>query len=644
MCGIVASVDFSGAVPDEARLLHMCDAIRHRGPDDRGIVRLPRTPSGGRVPGVGLGSQRLSIIDVAGGHQPICNEDQTVWTVLNGEIYNFAELRKELEGRGHRFATRSDTEVIVHLYEERGEDFVTALDGMFAIALWDTRAHKLVLARDRFGKKPLLYADRGDRLSAGSEFAALLVDADVSTALDLDALDCYLAYMAIPAPLTIYRGIRKLPPAHLLVRDVNGTRVRRYWSLSYTPKRSITEADARAELMTRLTDAVRKRLLSEVPLGAFLSGGIDSSAVVALMARLMDRPVKTFSIGFEDAEFNELPHARTVATAFGCDHHEFVVRPDAVEILPTLVRHFGEPYADSSAIPSYYLSKLTRQHVTVALNGDGGDEAFAGYRWHLANRLAERWQRMPRLARSAVRAALDRLPAPADRHRWRARVRRFVGAAEASRPDRYRAWVGVFSRELERELLVSRELPSCSVDIISPLFDAVAALDPVDAMLAVDTAFYLPTDLLVKMDIMTMANSLEGRSPFLDHHLVEFVASLPSEMKLRRGTSKYVLKRALRGLVPDAILSRGKRGFAVPIGRWLRTDLRDYLRDHLLSRRAADDGLFDPRVVARLVDDHQSSRADHSHQLWTLLMFELWRRESSAPRPIHAHEVVTNLS
>jgi len=630
MCGIAAVVDFGGAVPDEARLVHMCDAIRHRGPDDGGVVRFPRSAGGPRGAGAALGSRRLSIIDVAGGHQPIANEDETVWTVMNGEIYNFPELRKRLEASGHRFATRSDTEVIVHLYEEHGEDFVAALDGMFALALWDERRQKLVLARDRFGKKPLLYADAGDRLSAASEFSALLLDPSVSTDLDRDALDCYLAYMSIPAPLTIYRGIRKLPPAHLLVRDRQGLRIRRYWSLSYTPKRAIGEAAAREELMSLLTDSVRKRLLSDVPLGAFLSGGIDSSAVVAVMARLMDRPVKTFSIGFEDTAFNELPHARVVADACRCDHHEFVVRPDAVEVLPTLVRHFGEPFADSSAIPTFYLARLTREHVTVALNGDGGDEAFAGYRWHLANRLAERWQRVPASLRAIVRGALERLPVPADRHDWRARMARFVRAADRSRADRYRAWVGVFSPELERELRGgSDDAAARSVATIESLFGAVRSLDPVDAMLAVDTAFYLPTDLLVKMDIMTMANSLEGRSPFLDHHLVEFVASLPSDLKLRGGTSKYLLKRAFRETLPSSILRRGKRGFAVPIGRWFRAELRDFLRDHLLSRPFAEQGLFNPATVRRLVDEHQSARADHSHHLWILLMFELWRREFS---------------
>jgi asparagine synthase (glutamine-hydrolysing) len=640
MCGIAVLVDFVGDTANEAQLAHMCEAIRHRGPDDRGIVRLPRTPIGRSGPTAALGSQRLSIIDVAGGHQPIANEDQTIWTVLNGEIYNFAELRQQLERAGHRFATHSDTEVIVHLYEERGEDFVSALDGMFALALWDERRHTLVLARDRFGKKPLLYAETGDRLAAASEFSALLDDPAVSREIDHDALDCYLAYMSIPAPLTIYRGIRKVPPAHMLVRDRQGSRLRRYWSLAYQPKRAMRDADAEAELMSLFTEAVRKRLISEVPLGAFLSGGVDSSAVVAVMAKLMNRPVKTFSIGFGEAGYNELPHARVVADAFGCEHHEFVVRPNAVEVLPTLVRHFGEPFADSSAIPTYYLSRLTREHVTVALNGDGGDEAFAGYRWHLANREAERWQRLPAPLRTAIREITGRVADPADRRSWLARALRFSKGADRSRPDRYRAWVGVFSQDLERDLLRDAAT-GASATMIDRLFADVAALDPVDAMLAVDTAFYLPTDLLVKMDIMTMANSIEGRSPFLDHHLVEFAARLPSAMKLRGGTSKSVLKRAFRDVLPPSILRRGKSGFAVPIARWLREDLRDFVRDTLVTRRLAERGLFNAAVVERLVDEHQSRRADHSHRLWILLMFELWHRELLDRVPVHGAAAAT---
>src|SRR5436190_19224830 len=388
MCGIAGIVDFDGRNIPYSLVQSMCSAICHRGPDDEGVLSIPSDPSG-TEPRAMLGNRRLSIIDIAGGHQPLSNEDGSIWTVQNGEIYNFQEVRERLEAKGHRFATRSDTEIIVHLYEEMGDEFARELDGMFAIALWDDRKKKLVLARDRFGKKPLLYAEAAGRLWFGSEFQALLADPAIKREIDYEALDEYMSFMSVPAPLTIYKQIRKLPPAHVLVRDASGTRIERYWSLEYTPKNRISEDEAIIETRRLLTEAVRKRLISEVPLGAFLSGGIDSSAVVALMAGLQSAPVKTFSIGFDDPRFNELAHARRVAERYGCEHHEFEVHPKAVEILPAIAKHYGEPYADSSAIPSFYLAQLTRKHVTVALNGDGGDETFAGYGWHYGSRMAE---------------------------------------------------------------------------------------------------------------------------------------------------------------------------------------------------------------------------------------------------------------
>jgi asparagine synthase (glutamine-hydrolysing) len=624
MCGIAGIVDLAGRGPDETIVASMCRAIRHRGPDDHGLKAL--RSADGSASAV-LGSQRLAIIDVAGGHQPISNEDGSVWTVLNGEIYNFAALRARLERSGHQFSTHSDTEVIVHLYEEMGPDFVGELDGMFALALWDRRNDRLVLARDRFGKKPLLYADRGGRLSFASEFSGVLVDADIDTTLDPHALDYYLTFMSIPAPHTIYRGIRKLPPAHRLVRDRAGVRVEPYWRLAFAPKSRLSEDEAIERFHELFRAAVKKRLISDVPLGAFLSGGIDSSAVVAFMAQTSDAPVKAFSIGFADSAYDELPHARRVAQAFGCEHHEFVVEPRAVDVLPTLVRHFGEPFADSSAIPSYYLSQLTRRHVTVALNGDGGDELFAGYGWHRANRIAERWQRLPYAARMLVRQAIERtVPATGDRRRTAARIRRFLAAAELGQADRYRGWLGIFTPRLKAELL-GRPLVPSGPDLIDDAFADTAGLDPVDAMLSVDCRFYLPTDLLVKMDIASMANSLEARSPFLDHHLAEFVASLPSNYKVRGRTSKYLLKRSLEGILPPENLTRGKQGFALPISHWLRADLKDFVRDHLLSARFAQRGLFKQDVVARMVRTHQDGSADNAHHLWTLLMLELWHRE-----------------
>jgi asparagine synthase (glutamine-hydrolysing) len=629
MCGIVGIVDFTGR-PIDARLLgRMCEAIRHRGPDDQGLVRFPLTPMDGQGrPSAALGSRRLSIIDVQGGHQPMANEDGTVWTVLNGEIYNFQELRRTLERQGHRFATRTDTEVLVHLYEERGEAFVSALDGMFALAIWDDRRGRLLLARDRFGKKPLFYSAIGSRVVFASELQALLLDPSISREADPEALDYYLTYMAIPAPLSIYRAVRKLPPASLLTHSRDGISIERYWALSYTPKRQLSEAEAGERVLGLLTEAVRKRLVSDVPLGAFLSGGVDSSAVTALMARLSDQPVRTFSIGFEEEDYTELPHARRVAERFGCRHEEFIVRPRAVEVLPKLVRHFGEPFADSSAIPSYYLSKLTREHVTVALNGDGGDETFAGYTRHLANRLAELWQHTPALVRGPVGWVGRRLPSRrADPRRWPARVERFLIASELPRAARYRRWVGVFTPDQKRELVGTPNGFPAEAGIVDRLFQGSGALDAVDAALAVDTAFYLPTDLLVKMDIATMANSLEARSPFLDHHLVEFAAQLPSHLKLRQLTSKYILKQALHGLVPPKNLRRGKRGFAVPIGRWFRGELRGFLTDHLAAARVARTGWVRQSAIARLMRDHLEGRRDVAHQLWSLLMLELWHRE-----------------
>jgi asparagine synthase (glutamine-hydrolysing) len=632
MCGIAGAVTFSGRAVEEASVVAMCDAFRHRGPDDRGVVAFRPTGLRGSA---GLGSQRLSIIDVAGGHQPIANEDETVWTVFNGELYNFQELRKALESRGHRFRTSSDTEVIVHLYEEKGERCVADLEGMFALAVWDVRRERLLLARDRFGKKPLLYAQHGDELHFASEFTGLRAAGRLptrSTEIDLDALDSYLTFMSIPAPLTIYRGVRKLPPASWLTYDASGLRVERYWQLEYLPKIEIGEREAAVRVRELLTEAVRKRLISEVPLGAFLSGGVDSSAVVAVMAGLSSRPVKTFSIGFGDADYNELPHARRVAERYHCDHHEFVVEPQAIDVLPTLVRHYGEPYADSSAIPSYYLARLTREHVTVALNGDGGDEAFAGYPWHFANRVIGGWQTVPAPMRRGVERALAAmLPPSAERRSFVSRLKRLVKAASGTPAERYAGWVGVFSEDLKRELV--RPVPKggapngTTLRCLTAMFSRFDGLDAVDMFLAADTNWYLPTDLLVKMDIATMANSLEARSPFLDHHLVEFVARLPSRFKLHGRTTKYILRQAVADLVPADNLSRPKRGFAVPIGRWFRRELREFAADHLLGRRAVERGLFDPAVVARIVDEHQSGRADHAHHLWVLLMLELWHRE-----------------
>ena len=625
MCGIAGLVDFDGPHAPESLVRAMCTAMCHRGPDDEGVMAIPRQAAP-HEPRAILGNRRLSIIDVAGGHQPMSNEDGTVWVVQNGEIYNFQELRARLVASGHTLKTNSDTEILVHMYEEFGDEFVRELDGMFALALWDDRRKRLLLARDRFGKKPLLYAEAGGRLSFGSEFQAILTDPAIRREIDYDALDEYLSFMSIPAPLTIYRQIRKLPPAHVLVRDAKGTTIKRYWSLQYLPKLQIDEEEAALEVRRLLTEAVRKRLISEVPLGAFLSGGVDSSAVVAIMAGLIGDRVKTFAIGFDDPRFNELPYARRVAEKYGCDHHEFQVEPRAIEVVPTLVRHYGEPYADSSAIPSFYLAKLTRQHVTVALNGDGGDESFGGYGWHLGSRIAERWQRVPSALRGlAEQAAAGLAPLSSHRRSPLARLSRFMAAASRPRAARYRHWLSIFTPGMKAELYASPH--QRHADPIEAIFAAAPSLDAVDAMLHADMEWYLPTDLLPKVDIATMANSLEARSPFLDWQLTEFAARLPSTFKVKGRTSKYILKKAIADLVPAANIHRPKQGFAVPVGPWFRGELKDFLADHILSPRFQSRGLFAPAAVQRLFDDHQRGAADHAHHLWTLLMLELWFRE-----------------
>ncbi len=621
MCGIAGLVHFDGRPMDAGVLRQMCQSLEHRGPDDVGWTIWPSGDAAGGGATAGLGNRRLSVIDVQGGHQPIANETGEIWAVLNGEIYNFEDLRSTLEQRGHQFVTKSDTEVIVHAYEEYGDSCVAHLDGMFALAIWDGPRQRLLLARDRFGKKPLCYRTSGPDVAFASELQALMHAVPVDgRAVDLDALGDYLAYMAIPAPRTIYREVRKVPPAHLLAADRSGVRVERYWALSYEPKIQISEPEAVERVRALLEAAVRKRLVSEVPLGAFLSGGVDSSAVVGLMARMTGRPVKTFSIGFDDPRYNELPYARQLATAFQCEHHEFVVQPDVQAILPAMVRHFGEPFADSSAIPSWYLAQMTRAHVTVALTGDGGDEVFAGYGRHRANHLAERWSQVPgglrhaaeRVARAGVLATVGG-----------SRATRFAAASRLSRADRYRAWAGVFSVEMAKAL---SSIAPADDPTVAQEFASVAHLDAVDAILAVDTRFYLPTDLLPKVDITSMAHSLEVRSPLLDTGLAEFVATLPSSFKLRGSVTKSLLKQAVAGIVPSGNLRRPKRGFAVPLAGWLRHELRECVSDHLRASQVAQAGWLHQPAIDDILDAHLSGTADYGHHLWVLLMLELWYR------------------
>jgi asparagine synthase (glutamine-hydrolysing) len=598
----------------------MCNAIRHRGPDDDGFY----------VNGsVGLGMRRLSIIDLKSGQQPIHNQDRTAWIIFNGEIYNYRELRETLEKLGHTFYTNSDTEAIIHAYDRYGADCPKHLRGMFAFAIWDERTQELFLARDRVGKKPLLYAQANGQFIFGSEFSALLLHPGIGRDIDFQALDHYLSFMCVPAPLTAYRAIRKLEPGHTLRWRKGDLRIERYWQPDFSKKIDVGEEEAGERAIEILRDAVRVRLMSEVPLGAFLSGGVDSSAVVALMSEVSSEPVKTFSIGFEEQDFSELHHARRVAEHVGAEHHEFIVRPDALEVLPSLVEHYGEPFADSSAIPTYYVARETRKHVTVALNGDGGDESFAGYERYTAMRLAEAYFRLPAVVRgSLVEPAVGLIPTSEGR---RSRVRdakRFLRAASLPKVDRYLRWVSVFDRDAKADLYSDsfrNETANVrAADLLDPWFAKANGAGIVDAALLADIMTYLPNDLLVKVDIATMAVSLEARSPFLDHHVIEFAASLPERLKLRGLTTKYLLKRVLKKLLPAENLQRRKMGFGVPIGHWFRGELQPFLRETVLSEKALKRGLFRPQAVKQLVERHTRSERDYSHQLWTLLMLELW--------------------
>jgi asparagine synthase (glutamine-hydrolysing) len=576
--------------------------------------------------------RRLAIIDLTTGKQPIHNEDQTVWVVLNGEIYNYPDLRRELEAKGHRFYTQSDTEAIVHAYEEYGCDVPRHLHGMFAFALWDVNEQRLLLARDRVGKKPLLYSIAGSKLIFASEFQAVLRHPDVSREINFEALNKYLSFMCVPAPMTAFAGIRKLEPGHLLIWEKGEARTVRYWSLDPSQKIDISEEEASRRAIELLRDAVRSRLMSDVPLGAFLSGGIDSSAVVALMSELSTGRVKTFSIGFDQQDFSEIEHARRVAERFGTEHHEFVVRPDALEVLPTLVRHYGEPYADSSAIPTYYLSKMTRQHVTVALSGDGGDESFAGYERYAAMRIAEFYNRLPGLVRDRVLdPAIAAMPAARATRSTYGRARRLLGVMGRPQSERYLALVSGFDEQAKAGLcsqeFLAKSAHGSSLRYMQTWFSGNGEADVVDRLMMADIGNYLPNDLLVKVDIASMAVSLEARAPFLDHRVIEFAASLPPSYRLQGLTTKYLLKRALRGFLPDENLTRRKMGFGVPISHWLRGELKQFLGDMILSTRALGRGYFKGEVVRHLVDQHVAARRDYSPQLWTLLMLELWHRE-----------------
>jgi asparagine synthase (glutamine-hydrolysing) len=623
MCGIVGIISVDDDDPNPMLLRRMADAIVHRGPDGEGYYV---------EPGVGLGHRRLSIIDLAGGQQPISNETGSVRIVFNGEIYNYKQLHAELEKRGHHFTTLTDTEVIVHAYEEYGERCVQHLRGMFAFALWDRTKQRLFLARDRVGIKPLHYFFDGKRLLFASELKALLVHPDFPRQLDSTALADYLVFGFIPLHRSIFQGVRKLLPAHHLVADRRGQNgkmevtIAQYWDLTFSPEPNLSEADWLEGMREVLQESVRLHLMSDVPLGAFLSGGLDSSCVVANMAEVSDRPVKTFSIGFAEEDFSELPYARQVADRYATEHHEFLVRPDAIALLPLLAGQFDEPFGDSSAIPTYLVSKLAREHVTVALSGDGGDEIFAGYQRY-ANTLAMlRLQRcvsfIPQPLRKRVFAVLaDSMPRGIRGH---GTVRRLGLSPHETYIDvAYFHKKGFLLGLLHPDAAENRTADAGS-DSFSDYFRQVAANDNLTRMQYLDTKTYLPEDILTKVDRASMLVSLETRVPLLDHKVLEFAARIPANLKFRDGEGKYIFKKYLRSFLPENLLTRRKMGFAVPLIHWFRTSMEDYTRDILFSRRCMERGFFNHRYIDRMLLDHKSRSLDRSQEIWSLLMFEHW--------------------
>jgi asparagine synthase (glutamine-hydrolysing) len=619
MCGIAGIVARDGEVIDAEQVRRMTDAIVHRGPDDEGILAEGN---------IGLGMRRLSIIDLAGGRQPIYNEDRSVCVVFNGEIYNFPKLRDELESRGHRFYTHSDTEVIVHLYEEMGADCVTKLRGMFAIALYDEKRKSLLLARDRLGKKPLYYALSDGRLYFGSEIKAMLAIEPQLAEVDPEGILQFFYFGYVADPYSAFQRIRKLPPGHLAEFANGGIKVRQYWDVpqygTYDPG---SDEACLEEMEQRLEEAVRIRLISDVPLGAMLSGGVDSSVVVALMARCSSVPVKTFSIGFGKADFNEAKYARVVAERFGTDHHELTINPDIVATLNQLTGLMEEPFGDSSMIPTYYVSRLAREKVTVALSGDGGDELFAGYDRYLVNLRRRQGDWIPGWIGDAYRKHVyRRLPS-------NVYGRRFTWNITLSSRDRYLdglAFLPALHRERE---LFSDGFLETAEGFAQPFrqfeqyYDEAPAADSLSRLLYLDTKTYLPADILTKVDRLSMAASLEVRCPILDHEFVEWVAGLPLKYKFRDGTRKFIFKKLAERLgIPSELLYRRKAGFSMPLVHWMRHELRDSLLGIVTEPRTLQRGYFKPAAILGLLDEHLRGRRNHAGALWLLLMFELWHR------------------
>jgi asparagine synthase (glutamine-hydrolysing) len=624
MCGICGKMIFGDIIPEKELIKKMCDTIRYRGPDDEGIHTEPH---------IGLGQRRLSIIDLdSQACPPLSNEDNSIWIVFNGEIYNFMSLRTQLQSLGHHFKTKTDTEVIIHLYEESGYACLEQLQGMFAFALWDKKKQILFCARDRFGKKPFCYTQTAKAFIFGSEIKAITADKDISIAPNMHAIDLYLSYQYVPSPFTAFQNIKKLRAGEYLTCDIHGnTIIKSYWQPKNMTPSTESKDSIKGEIISRLRKSVKKRMISDVPLGAFLSGGIDSGTIVALMAQESSRPVKTFSIGFEEESHNELPYARMVAKRYNTDHHEMIVKPNATEILPILVKHYNEPFADSSAIPTYYVSKMAREHVTVALSGDGGDESFAGYKAYTYLKNVEKWNTIPLSIRTMMAKSGKNIIDLFPYNNKTSRIRRGLSMIESKNIKELHLKSAMIIKQEEKSILYTKRMNEMVFQnkCENPLerFPWNYGVSSIDWLMMHDQINYLPDCLMVKTDIVSMANSLEVRSPFLDHHFNQYVATIPVMYKHNGESGKVILKNAVRDLLPDAILNKPKTGFSIPLSKWFRGELVPLLRDTLLDEKFKKRGIFQYEVVSRMVNEHISSQRDWSNRLWALLFLELWFRE-----------------
>lgn len=625
MCGIAGWANLDSSTPpmfgDEVVLNSMCNRMWHRGPDSEGLWL---------GQGVALGMRRLAIIDLATGEQPVWNEERTVAVVMNGELYNFREIRKHLESLGHKFNSQTDTEILPHLYEEFGEAMVEKLNGMFAFALWDLKKKKLLIARDRFGEKPLYYGIFDGKLIFASEPKVLLENPSVKAEINLEALRQYLSFDYVPAPYSIYQGISKLPSAHLLTLENGQLKTRRYWNLSFEkPDEKISLRDASQQLGELLADSVRMRLVSDVPLGILLSGGVDSSTVAAFATQFSREKVKTFSIGFEEDSYDESRYSREVANYLGTEHYEDKLSVEtAAELIAGIGKWLDEPLSDNSLLPTFLLSRFVRQHVTVALGGDGGDEIFAGYPMYYGHKMARVYDQLPRFLRNGMIApVVNSLPVSTKNLSFDYKAKRFVAASKYDAVTRHHSWFGSFSLDEQKELLTDRVKDSAHSDVYrdaKKLLKICEATEQIEQMQFLDMNFYLAEDILTKIDRASMAVSLEVRAPFLDHRVAEFAASLPLEYKLNGSTGKYILKKTIENLLPKSVTKRPKKGFGIPIAEWLKGRLNPLAHELLAPERLKKQDLFNADFVQILLCEHEQSIANHHKQLWTLLVFQLW--------------------